>query len=154
MVRGLYESILKEFSTTLKIEELEPDENDTCLIKFANDLEVYLEMDKTGENFIVGSDLGEIPLGGYRENVFRMALIANSLPFPRFGTFAFSNRSNSLVLFEVLPVKDLHGDQVAEFIGPFVQKGAAWKKAIENNEMPTVNKPGTTSTNTGMLGLK
>ena len=46
MVSGLYESILKEFSKTLKIEPLEPDENNTCLLKFANGLEVYLEMDK------------------------------------------------------------------------------------------------------------
>lgn len=151
MTAGLYESILKEFSSTLKIEPLEPDENNTCLIRFANKVEVYLEMDKRGENLIVGANLGELPTGRYRENLFRLALSSNTVPFPRYGNFAFSNAANSLVLFETLPAKELRGDQVAEFIAPFVQKAALWKQAIEKSEIPTVSLPGGSS---GMFGLK
>ena len=84
-------------------------------------------------------------MGRYRENVFRMALAANALPYPRFGTFAYSNQTNSLVIYETLPAKDLRGDQVAEFIAPFVQKAIVWKQAIEKGEIPQVNAPSTSS---------
>ncbi len=153
MVSGLYESILKEFSQTLNIEALEPDDNNTCLIRFANGLEVYLEMDKKEENLIIGSNLGEVPVGAYRENIFRLALASNTQPFPRFGTFAFSNQSNSLVLFETLIAKDLHGDQVAEFIAPFVQKAQLWKQAIEKGEIPSVSLA-SSGGSSGMFGLR
>jgi Tir chaperone protein (CesT) family len=154
MVSGLYEAILKEFSHTLKIETLEPDENNTCLIRFANGLEVYLEMDKGGENLIIGSELGVIPVGGYRENLFRLALASNNAPFPRFGTFAYSNQTESLVLFDILPSKDLRGEQVAEYIAPFVQKAIVWKKAIEKGEIPAISLPGTAGPSSGMMGLR
>lgn len=153
MVAGLYESILKEFSQSLQIETLEPDENNTCLIRFANGVEVYLELDKEGENLIIGCNLGEVSVGRYRENLFRLALASNALPFPRYGTFAYSNQSNSLVLFETILAKDLHGDQVAEFIAPFVQKALLWKQAIEKNDIPTVSLP-STGGSSGMFGLK
>ena len=154
MVSGLYSSILKEFSETLKIEELEPDEHNTCLIQFANGVQVYLEMDSADKNLIVGTNIGEIPRGPYRERIFRAALAENALPFPRYGTFAFSKQANSLVIFEQIPAQDLHGDQVAEFIAPFVQKAHAWKEAIEKGEVPAVNQPGSPPPSSGMLGLR
>lgn len=154
MVTGLFGSILDELSAALKIAKLEPDKNNTCLLRFANGLEVYLEMDKAEKNLVICTSVGQLPMGKYRENLCKAALAANALPYPRFGTFAFSEQANSLVLFEQFPSNNLHGDKVAEFLAPHVEKANAWRESIKRNEVPIITPPAAKGVPSGLLGLR
>lgn len=138
MVKELFESLLDELSKAMKIRDLHPDRNHTCKIKLANGLEIQIEMDSMAREVIIGCDLGQVNEGRYRENLFREALKANGMPAPRHGILAYSNKTEHMVLFDPLPVKDLTGDKIADAIGPFTEKALMWKGAIERGEIPSV----------------
>lgn len=153
MVTGLFDSILKEMGEVLKITITEP-KNNTCLLRFANGVEVYFQMDKSEKSLTLCSNLGTLPFGRFRENIFKAALAANGLAYPRSGTFAFSEQANSIVLFEQLPIEDLHGDKVVEFLLPYIEKARTWKESIAKGEVPYVPVPVTTGRPSGLMGLK
>lgn len=138
MVKELFESLLEELGKVMQIKDLHPDRNHSCKIRLANGLEIQIEMDSMGHELIIGCELGHLPQGRYRENIFKEALKANGLPAPRHGTLAYSNKSENLVLFESLPLKELTGEKIADVIGPFSEKALLWKGSIERGEVPSV----------------
>ncbi len=154
MVTDFYGTILDELSKAFEIDPLKPDENNTCLLRFANGFEVYIEMEQGEKHVLIGSTLGPVAAGRYREDVFRNALIANAQPYPRYGTFAYSKEADSLALFELIPIENLTGAKVAEVIAPLIQKGVIWKETLERGDVPKISIPGTSTTpSSGMFGL-
>lgn len=140
MVTDLFGSILQELSAALKIPlpGLHPDANNSCLLKLHGNIEVQLEIDREGKYLIAGSELGLVSPGRYRENLFLAALKANDLPYPRYGTFAYSRQSGQMVLFEMFDIKDLTGQKIADFLPQFLIKIRIWKEAIQRGEIPAV----------------
>lgn len=123
-------------SSALPISGLIPDVNNTCLIQLPGGLRLQIELDKTEQNLLIGSPLGKIQTGPLRLDIFREALRSNSFPFPRYGTFAYSTKTENLILFDFLPLNGLSGDKLAEHLGPFLEKANIWSKAIAANEVP------------------
>lgn len=154
MVTDMLGALLKELGPTLQIPDLHTDRNNTCLIKLKNGIQIQLEIDRSGRFLILGADLGVVPPGKYRENLFREALKANDLPHPTHGTLAYSKKSDCLVLFEKIPTTDLTGEKIAAEILPFSEKAIQWKDAIQRNEIPTVNQAFTSQQSSGMFGLR
>lgn len=147
MVEGFFESVLRELGNIIGIENLQPDANESCLIKFREGIEVQIEPYEKDEFVFVCCIIGEVPPGRYRSDVFLEALKANGMDYPRYGTFAYSEDSKKLLLFELLPNKDLTGDRLADFLHPFIEKALLWQQMIEKGEVPTaqamkVNPPG------------
>ncbi len=136
MVANAFDSILQELGSSLNIKDLSLDEHNTCLIKFPNGLEVYVEPAASGEDLLLYTKLGELPPGRYREDVLREALKANGFPYPRYGTFAYSAGNEQLVLFQFLPMKNLTGERVADFLTPLMKRALAWKELLNNNQIP------------------
>ncbi len=151
MVKALFEALLEELGKTLKISDLHPDRNNSCLISLPNKLKLQLEMDSHAQNILLGCDLGPIPPGRYRENVFKEALKSNGLSGPNHGTVAFSQKTEHIILFKYLNVKDLTGEKIADAIGPFTEKALKWKTALEHGEVPLASNLQTSS---GMFGLR
>lgn len=154
MVAELFESLLQEIGKELKIKDLHADRNHSCLIKFKEGISIQIERDESGEGLVIGCTIATIPPGKYRENVFREALKANGLPEPRFGTFAYSKRSDQLVLFIILPIKDLTGEKIIAVLLPFKEKATVWKDAIEHGNVPSINSQTTTAGGGGIFGLR
>ncbi len=154
MVAGLFDSILRELSEALKIGTLESDENHSCLLRFNKECELQLEMSEESETLIIGARIGHVPPGSYRIDVFREALKSNALPFPHPGIFAYSDQADELVLFHMMPGKNLTGYKVAEALGPFVLLASQWQKAIKEGETPSINVPAAEGGQSGMFGLK
>ncbi len=150
MVLDLFDSLLKELGKALEIEDLHLDDTKTCLVKFPNGLEVYIEPYEKGEDMLIMCQLGQVPPGRYREDMFREALKANGMYYPRYGTFAYSDQSDRLVLFDLLPLTDLTGDKIATFLVPFMEKAFTWKETIEKGEVPVFT---TTTAATSPMGL-
>lgn len=151
MVKDIFETLLEELGKTMQINDLHPDRNHSCLIKFPNGVQVQIEMDPFGQMIIMGADLGPIPTGRYRANFFREALKANAQPEPINGILAYSQKSEHVVIFQYLNLKDLTGERIADALAPFLEKALKWQEALAHGDVPTVSI-GTASA--GMFGLR
>ena len=136
MITDKFDNLIQELGTALKI-KLKPDKNNACLLRFKNGMQIQLEADSRSEKLILASDLGQIPQGRYRENIFREALKANGLPPPRNGIFAYSKKNESLVLCDSISLEELTGTKLADYLHSFIQKGELWKNAITRGEVPS-----------------
>jgi hypothetical protein len=154
MVSGLYETLLTEVGGILGV-SLFPDSNNSCLVKLISGLEVQLEMDAQGRSFIIGIDLGPVPPGMYRQTLFREALRANGMPYPRNGVLAYSQKSGHVILYETMSPQDLNGERIIFRLLPLSEKALKWKEAIEHGEVPIVEVSARSNAGSfGMFGMK
>jgi Tir chaperone protein (CesT) family len=151
MVKDLFDSLLEELSLALKISDLHADRNNSCLVQLSNGVKIQLEVEPKSQSFVIGSDLGEMPTGQYRNNLFREALKTNGLPGPHAGILAYSNKTDHLVLFKMLPLKELNGEKIAAIITTFSEKALLWKESIAKGEIPVHDEAHPSA---GMFGLR
>lgn len=154
MVTDFFGTFLQELGPLLQLPNLSPDTNNSCLIKFKGDVQIQMEIDRTTQFLILGSDLGAVPVGRYRENLFEIALKANALPPPRHGTFAYSKQTDHLILFQMFNLREVTATQISEFIIVFIEKIRGWKEAIIRGELPLLSLPAQQSRPSGMFGLR
>jgi hypothetical protein len=157
MVVDVFDSLLQELGKALKIEDLRLDDVNTCLIKFDTGLLVYIEPYKKSDFMLISTNIGELPGGRYREDVFREALKSNGLSnIGQHGIFAYSEQSNRLILFGLLSLRELNGEKIAAFLYPFMEKALVWKNTIESGNVPVADtmKTSRTSGPIGMFGMR
>ena len=157
MVQTVLEIILEELGHTslIAINSLRPNDRNTCLIPLPDGIKIQIELDKYEKNLIVGIALGNLSQTSlYRKNVFQMALIANGLPPPQYGIFAFSKKTGDLLLYDALDMKDLSGQKVADYLGFFLEKARNWRQALESGNIPHVSATQTSKGPIGVFGLK
>ncbi|MEI8366608.1 MAG: CesT family type III secretion system chaperone [Parachlamydiaceae bacterium] len=155
MVSDLLGTLLQELGHALGIENLHPDENNTCLIQLQNGQQIQIEMDKAGEFVLIGSVLGTVPPGRYRENLLKEALKANGMPHPIHGVLCFSTKTDHLIMFQKISLRDLRGEKIAAEITPFLDKAAIWWDAVKAGVVPLLNQhEGGGRSAGGMFGLR
>lgn len=130
MIGSKFAILLEDLSKHLSM-NLKPDENQSCLLVIQNKIEVQLELDPTETYLIIGSILGELPSGRFRSDCLMAALKANARPYPLLGTFAYSRKLNSLVLFEKIETAIFDTNNILSILTPFIKKGIAWKEALD-----------------------
>lgn len=146
--------LLHELGKELHIPDLQPDENNTCLLRILGKIDVQMEFDKDRDYLLIGTDFGELPPGRYSEDIIEIALKTNHLPPPLYGIFGFSKKNNHFAMYDRLWLKELNGAKLAQFLDSFAQKAKIWKEAIEKGQLPpldgltTSDHPGS-----GMFGL-
>jgi hypothetical protein len=150
MVKNLFEALLDEVGHALKIPDLHSDRNSSCLIDMGKGIKIQLEIHSRKEEFVLGADLGPIPPGRYRENLFIEALKANGMT-NNVGVLAYSAKTDHLILFQTLNLRDLTGERIASEMGLFLEKAKIWKEAMEKGEIPVVSLM---KTSMGMFGLR
>lgn len=136
MITGQLGALLEELGQALRLPNLQPDSNETCLLRLQNGVEVQIELDRRQNALIVGADLGELPLGRFREDLFEAALKANNDSKNPYGFFAYSQQKEHLILFDRLDLHELNGIKIADFLTPFSEKAKFWKESITNNQVP------------------
>lgn len=151
MVRDLFSNILAEIGEALKIPELHPDQSNSCLINLESGLSIQIEIDKKGDSLLIGSELGMIHQGRYRENVFREALKTNGMQHPLYGIIAYSKKADKIVIFEKIPLKDYNIEKFMAMLPPFLEKAKKWKDALARGDVPIVSYVPISS---GMFGLR
>ena len=156
MVSNAFDLLLNDLGAALKIKDLNLDEHNTCLIKFPSGLQVYIEPSNREEGqALIYTNIAELPVGRFREDVLKEALKANGFSYPRYGIFAFSEGNQQLVLFQFLPMKNLTGERVADFLDIFMKRALAWKDPITRNEVPiatTLENSGSAIRSQGFFG--
>lgn len=150
MVNDLFSSLLLELGQILEIQDLTPDSNNSSLLKLKNGVKIQIEPGKSEQFLIMGAQIGNIPPGRYRDNIFREALKANNVP-PKNGIFAYSKKSDQLILFQMIPLEDLTGTKIHDYLVPFSEKVKLWQEAISRGEIPSIGL--TTSRSKGLFGL-
>ena len=128
-----FEELLNNLSQQLGT-PLAPDSHSSCLLSFDRGVKLQLELDKTGEYLIIGSFLGEVLPGKYREQLLIEALKSNHLR--QGGIFAFSLRKNGLVLFHKQLFASVEITALFALIQRLVERATLWQEAIKGQEMP------------------
>ncbi len=124
-----FQELIEELGTTLDI-ALHVDQLGACSMIFDEKLEV--QIDKFGEgDLLIAAFICPLPPGKFRENILLAALRANNHLYPRVGIFGYSERENQLALFQLIDMKDLTGDKIANALAEFVPAGLEWKNSIE-----------------------
>jgi Tir chaperone protein (CesT) family len=154
MVTDFFGVFLQELGSTLEIKDLRPDSNNSCLISLKNGVQIQLELDRSRQFLVIGSDLGAVPPGRYRENLFREALKTNGMPYPLYGILSYSKKTDHLILFHKSPIGEINGEKIASFITLFAEKALVWKNAVSSNEIPVMAQTDTSRKSSGgMFGL-
>jgi len=110
--------------------KLYPDEHAACKLLVGDDMQIQLEMDPSGEKLFIVSLLAELPLGRFRENVLKHALVANSTEPPSYGYLCYVHQINHLALYAALTAEGLKGPFLVEYLASFYDKAKKWKQAI------------------------
>ena len=154
MVQGQFGAILEELGAILSM-KLEPDEHNSCMIKYQNGLTLQMDHDPAYDRIMVLSNIGTPTRGVYRENLLREALKANGLPNKQPGIFAFSKKADCLVLYDTISIRELTGQKLSEFLAPFVILAQQWYAALGRGEVPSYTGAELTSGGTsGMFGMR
>jgi hypothetical protein len=141
MVSDKFTLFLNDLSIHLGI-DLHPDENDSCLLVMEDDLQVQLELDSDQTHLVIGSVLGELNPGKYREEVLKEALIKNAEPYPQKGIYAYSTKLNALILFDKVNLDVFNTENVLSILTPFVEKAKKWRLYLNNGQIPKQDTPG------------
>jgi len=107
------------------------DKNHACNLLLDDKLELQLQMDAHGENLIIWAFIHEIPPGRFRENVLKDALKVNGVHRP-FGSLAFYEKKNMLILHQFVPAEKLSGEKLVEKLEVFIEEAEEWRASIEN----------------------
>jgi len=156
MVTDLFGLLLNDMGALLEIKDLHPDANNSCIVRFPSGVQIQLELDKSQEKLIFGCDIGEVPAGRYRANIFREALRSNGLPYPNShrGIFAFSKKADHLILFRTVLMKDLNAEKLVEELKPFEEKAAYWQETVMQGGTPVVGHGSQVMQSGGMFGMR
>ncbi|MBN4066946.1 CesT family type III secretion system chaperone [Simkania negevensis] len=146
---GPFEELLKELALALDI-DIVPEDKETCLLLFEESLPVQIEI--MDEKLLIGAKLGEVHPGKSRELILIEALKANNAPYPRFGTLAYSNKTNQLIQCEMINMDGVRGEELKDLLASFVKKAQVWKEALEQGVAPQIDIPGS-KTSSAPFGL-
>lgn len=136
MIQEIFGALLEELGQIMKM-KLAPDKHNSCLIRYPNGLTVQIDQDTAADEIIVVATIGTSPPGRYRESLFKEALKANGLPPPQPGAFAYSKKTDSLVLYGHISLKELTGQRLADYLTPLIQRAELWRNAIGRGEIPS-----------------
>lgn len=152
MASDVLSSLLKDLEGYFEC-PLAPDAKQTCLVRLKTGVNVQLELDRAGENLIVGIKLGEVPPGRYRESLFKAALKSNGLSSGA-GIFAYSPKSNQFILFAKVPLTVANPAKLKELFDPMFAKALLWQTSVTRSETPVVSSAGEAPTGSGIFGIK
>jgi hypothetical protein len=127
--------------------ELNLDAGNLCNIMINDQIAVQLELDKTGENVMLGCMILEISPGKFRENVLKAALKANYVKEKGIGNFSYIPKSATLCLFEFLPLDYLTEESTFKFFTDFCNKALNWHENLQAGRIPTISSGGSPSSN-------
>lgn len=151
MVTNQFGAIIQELGKTLGY-DINRNIEDSCTLPLPNGINIQMEIDDRKNCFVLGTEIGSVSAGRYREDVFREALLYNGME-KRVGTFGYSEITNTLILFKELPLRELNGEKVAAVLKPLGEKASAWKKAITRGELPPVDSSISDSSTSQGFGL-
>ncbi len=148
---SLYEERIKDLGKLMGI-PLISESKETCCIQFDEDkVTVQVDLDDSGERLLIGSVLGEISSGSYRNEIFKQALRVNGLSKAPRGILAYSDRLSSLILFDYLPFHSTDAQKLFNFIQLFHKHAEVWIDSLKSQTIPQIERE--EQKGSGMFGM-
>lgn len=148
-----FEDLIRELSFQMEV-TLHPDTHQSCLIAFPQDnLSIQIDLDMNADHVIVGTQLGRITPGAFREKIFIQAMRANGTSLIPKGILAFSEKNDSLVLYQFLNLNYLNGEKLYNFLQLFKEHAKVWKNALSTGDIPAIHEENNTR-ESRMFGLR
>ena len=148
-----FEDVIRELGIIMNI-ELSLDSHLSCLLSFPLDnLHIQIELNTTADQILIGSQLGSILPGSYRKQIFLQAMRVNGGSLIQRGILAFSEKNDTLILFQFLPILGLNGEKLNQFIEIFKAHAKVWKEALEHGDIPKIEDDVSISEESKMFGL-
>lgn len=135
-----YEELISKLGELLNT-PLQADSRQACLIEFPGEgISAQIDLDTSGERILVGTMLGDIPPGNYREQILLQALHVNALPRAPRGTLAYSEKNDALILFQYFPLATTTPEKLCDFLKLFIEHARIWEEALKRGEVPAISK--------------
>jgi len=110
---------------------LHADKNHACNLLLDEKLEVQIQLDTHREYLMICAFIADVPPGRFRENVLKDALKVNG-EHRLFGTLAFYEKKNLLILHQYLLLEKLNGEKLAQALELFLEEAKEWQQAINS----------------------
>ena len=133
-----FEDLIHELSKMMGI-PLHVDNHQSCLISFLDvGVAVQIDLDTHADRILLGTQLGRLTPGIYRERLFMEAMRSNGTAKTLKGILAFSEKNDTLILFQFLNIAWVSGDKLYAFLQLFKEQAMLWKEALERGEIPPI----------------
>lgn len=138
-MQNQFEQILSNLGNILGT-PLQPDENNTCQIRFNNNIVIQLGISQDTRDLIISSTLGELQESPYRNSIFEIALKINGASQINIsGYIGYGEVSQQLYLFDILRMDFIKEDILSTYLTNFSFHANIWINALENNTIPALN---------------
>ena len=134
-----FEDLIKELGQKLG-RTLLPDANQSCRLKVRENLYVQIDLDASGDKILIGSILGTLMQGSYRNAILKQALCVNGTSATPRGILAYSERKDALVLFQFLELAYTNSETLFQFLRIFIAHARVWQEALAAGEIPQLEK--------------
>lgn len=132
-----FEELIKELGQKMGT-PLHVDSYQACTLLLNYGLKCQIELTAMGDSVLIGTELGGVPAGRYRQNILTQALRVNALTdLPR-GVLAFSEKNDSLVLFEQISLAILSGEKLYRYLLLFTEHAKVWRDSLHRGEIPAI----------------
>lgn len=149
-----FEILIRDLGSAMGL-DLNADNHLSCRIFFSEeDPTIQIDLDTNADRILIGSELGPLTAGIYRERIFTQALMANGTAQSPRGILAFSERNDTLFLFQFLKMESLTGEKLYRFLQQFLEHARVWKTAVARGDIPQIEEAAHKSSGSGMFGLK
>ncbi len=148
-----FEDLIKSLGQEMGL-QLKPDTNQSCRIDFPDAISLQIDLDGTAERILIGSRLGQVTLGPYRERLFLQSLKVNGHLMPIRGILAYSEKSSQLILFQFLFIAGLNGEKLHQFVLSFLEHATIWVESIKRGDVPHFEILEGPRQSDGLFGLK
>ena len=135
-----FEDLIHELGKVIDI-TLHPDSHQSCLLAFpADQISIQIDLHTSGDKILVGTQLGALTRDAFRERIFMQAMRVNGASITPRGILAFSEKNDTLVLFQYLSLSSLNGEKLHKFVQLFREHAKVWKEAIKHGDIPTIEE--------------
>ncbi|MCH9609453.1 MAG: hypothetical protein S4CHLAM45_09730 [Chlamydiales bacterium] len=150
----VYEDLIQDLGKEMGISLKSSSKQSCCLNIKEGQFDVYIDLDHTGEQILLGAYLGDVPPGSYRTQIFEAALKANGVATSPRGTLAFSEKKNKLVLFQTFPITHLNPQKLHAYLNLFLTHAKVWVASLESQIVPEIETEQSQPKSSGMLGMQ
>ena len=135
-----FEDLIHELGKEMNI-TLHPDSHQSCLLTFPEDkISIQIDLDISADQILVGTQLGSLTPGPYRKRILTQAMRVNGASTTPRGVLAYSEKNDTLVLFQFLSIASLNGKKLNNFVLLFREHTKGWKEAIDHGDIPTIEE--------------
>ncbi len=131
-MKELFEELIEGLGQAIGV-SLKAIQGKSCTLLIEEKIKVHIEKRDRKEGYLLGSMLGSLPPGRYREEVLKNSLKENHIS-SKIGSLAYNAHNDQLVLFYFIEEDRIYPDELSQILTSFTKRALSWKESLEKNE--------------------